>query len=54
MFFVQDSPLHQAVKVSDTNRIVCYDRDGRYQPLLSNIEALGFVSFKSKAYQTSS
>lgn len=24
--------------VSDTNRIVCYDRDGKYQPLLSNIE----------------
>eukprot|EP00913_Durusdinium_trenchii_P015728 g14781.t1 len=24
--------------VSDTNRIVCYDRDGKYQPLLSGIE----------------
>mmetsp|Transcript_35191 Transcript_35191/g.82017 ORF Transcript_35191/g.82017 Transcript_35191/m.82017 type:complete len:531 (-) Transcript_35191:99-1691(-) len=24
--------------VSDTNRIVCYDREGKYQPLLTNIE----------------
>ena len=32
-------PICSEPEVSDTNRIVCYDRDGKYQPLLSNIEA---------------
>ena len=39
------------IQVSDTNRIVCYDRDGKYQPLLSGIEA-GSVARLCRRLQT--